>query len=287
MKRDRKIEAVVAYRLSGHSIRETAERFGLKCSTIKGYCNKAGVCAGYAKVGPIKPFNEREADAIKQIEEANAGVEYVGGYAGSEERVKVRCKTCGSVFTLAMSKFRGPTKSSKCCKICDMAYVRNTLVINTYMRSWESDEKERIKKETPKPKKEPKNKCAVCGRLTTRKKYCSVECSNKANNAARDLKKRMFAKSKIVDKDITLQKLYLRDKGICWICGMMCDYSDYRRTEKAFIAGELYPSKDHVVPRFKGGEHSWKNVRLAHMKCNTDRGVKDWRKEHTQSYIAV
>ena len=263
---------IIAFRKSRHTIKETAEHFGVREHYVKVCC--AGLFIGYADAGPIKSLEEREADARKQIEDAHAGVEYVDGFINTDSRVNVRCKYCGTVFSVCMSKFRGPSKSSSCCKICSMAHVRDTLVIKTYMREWIADETAR----TPKPKKQ----CVVCGALTTRKKYCSSTCAQKASNAAHDLKKRMFAKSKIVDKDITLQKLYLRDKGTCWICGMACDYSDFRRTEKAFIAGNLYPSIDHVKPRCEGGEHSWANIRLAHRKCNTARFSWD-RKKNTHN----
>ena len=287
MKCEQKMKAVVAYRLTGHSIAETAEHFGLKHSTVKGYCNKAGVRAGYAKGGPIKSVQQREADAVDLIESAWMQWEYVDGFDGSASRVKLRCRKCGHICEWSMISLRH-YGCKKICPVCGKVMVRDVLNIPTYMRSWEADEKERLKTNQGRKKNEYKrHRCPICEKMTTNKIYCSIDCSRKADNAAHDLKKRMFAKSKIVDKDITLQKLYLRDKGICWICGMMCDYSDYRRTEKAFIAGNLYPSIDHVIPRCEGGEHSWKNIRLAHRKCNTARYSWDRRKEHTQSYIAM
>ena len=64
---------------------------------------------------------------------------------------------------------------------------------------------------------------------------------------------------------ITLEKVYERDGGVCWICGKPTDTSDRRWGP----CGPNYPSVDHVIPLAKGGSHTWANVRLAHHKCNS------------------
>ena len=70
-------------------------------------------------------------------------------------------------------------------------------------------------------------------------------------------------------------KLYKRDDGICKICGKKCNYNDYREDENgSFIAGNDYPSIDHIVPISKGGQHTWDNVQLAHMICNSIKNNK-------------
>ena len=73
-----------------------------------------------------------------------------------------------------------------------------------------------------------------------------------------------------VFKDITLEALFRRDKGVCHICGGQCDWEDMRYNADGYkIAGDMYPSIDHVMPVSKGGLHAWSNVRLAHRYCNT------------------
>ena len=69
-------------------------------------------------------------------------------------------------------------------------------------------------------------------------------------------------------KDITLMSLYKRNMGVCYLCGEKCDYSDYVIRNGTVICGDWYSSIDHIVPVSKGGEHSWKNVKLAHRRCN-------------------
>ena len=55
--------------------------------------------------------------------------------------------------------------------------------------------------------------------------------------------------------------LWHRDGGVCWICGLSVAIED--------------ASRDHYVPRSKGGLGHPNNIRLAHKKCNTERGNGD------------
>jgi 5-methylcytosine-specific restriction endonuclease McrA len=52
--------------------------------------------------------------------------------------------------------------------------------------------------------------------------------------------------------------LYKRDKGICQLCLKRCTRED--------------ASRDHVIPISEGGEHSYKNCVLAHLRCNSSKG---------------
>lgn len=57
----------------------------------------------------------------------------------------------------------------------------------------------------------------------------------------------------------SLESVWLRDKGRCWICG-----NAVRQTDA---------SRDHVKPKSRGGYNKAKNYRLAHRGCNSARGV--------------
>lgn len=94
----------------------------------------------------------------------------------------------------------------------------------------------------------------------------------KAYHTATKVKNR--CKSLDFDKDITLGKLYERDKGICKICGGLCDYNDYEIRGNTIIVGNSYPSIDHITPLSKGGSHTWDNVQLAHKQCNSIKSDK-------------
>ena len=108
---------------------------------------------------------------------------------------------------------------------------------------------------------------------------CSEECRRKRRNRLASIRSdKRINESNLVDADITLERLYERDKGICHLCGTECNYNDNIITSEGhFIAGETYPSIDHVIPISKGGKHSWENVKLAHHKCNTNKRDNDIR----------
>ena len=116
--------------------------------------------------------------------------------------------------------------------------------------------------------------CPVCGTITNKPKYCSEQCRKRANYITQNTRRRIKVQGALVDDDITLHDLFIRDSGKCHICGGDCDWNDCRTKNKHFVAGKSYPTIDHVVPLAKGGEHSWANVKLAHFSCNSAKGDK-------------
>lgn len=125
-------------------------------------------------------------------------------------------------------------------------------------------------------------KCEICGQTfscfnTETRKTCSTECSaklKKQKRRVRDKSRELLKRtSKIYDFDITLETLYQRDNGICYICGKVCDWSDGEWRNGNFYTGFNYPTIEHITPLALGGSHSWDNVRLACFKCNIHKGV--------------
>ena len=114
--------------------------------------------------------------------------------------------------------------------------------------------------------------CPVCGEefrtWKSKKVTCSEICSQRYHNSDRRLKGR------IVDKDINLNALSKRDNNQCQICGLMVDWDDTRIQNKQIVYGRMYPSIDHIKPISLGGLHSWDNVQLAHIGCNTRKSNK-------------
>ena len=129
------------------------------------------------------------------------------------------------------------------------------------------EEQERTKRLT--------RKCEECGTMFydphPHTLTCSSECSRKrSKRLSKYYERKRINKYNLVDKDISLKRLYERDKGICYLCGEPCDYNDKVITDEGYyIVGETYPTIDHVIPISKGGKHSWDNVKLAHHYCNT------------------
>lgn len=71
------------------------------------------------------------------------------------------------------------------------------------------------------------------------------------------------------DTSITLYAVIRKYNGVCQICGERVNV--HARNGRR-IGGD-YPSIDHIVPVSQGGEHTWANVQLAHMKCNAQKGA--------------
>ena len=58
--------------------------------------------------------------------------------------------------------------------------------------------------------------------------------------------------------------LFKRDRGVCGICGLKVTWRPRDRM--------MRPSHDHIIPVSKGGENTYANARLAHLRCNISRG---------------
>lgn len=120
--------------------------------------------------------------------------------------------------------------------------------------------------------------CENCGQefvtRSRRSRFCTRKCqNNKYSCEYQKLHgggKSRVPKNQRVDNDISLRKLYQRDNGICYICGMLCDWNDISNGRPH----RFYPSIDHVIPISKGGLHSWDNVMLSHITCNCSKQAK-------------
>ncbi len=66
-------------------------------------------------------------------------------------------------------------------------------------------------------------------------------------------------------ENIELGVLFERDGGFCQICQKPVDL-------KLQWPSKLMATLDHIVPLAAGGEHSYRNTRLAHRVCNNTRG---------------
>lgn len=219
-----------------------------------------------------------EADVKAKIVQANPFIEYVGGYTRKQDPVTVRCLVCGQTYETVFSTITH--KGGSNCPHCKEAERTERKARRQAERQAKKEQRERvrlIKRLIKLLEAEAKaqgrvHRCPVCGKETTRRKYCSEECRRKAQNKRSEVKRRAKIKDAMVDSDITLEGLFKRDKGVCHICGGKCDYEDYVVTDKTIICGDWYPSIDHVVPLSKGGKHAWSNVKLAHRICNSRKG---------------
>ena len=128
--------------------------------------------------------------------------------------------------------------------------------------------------------------CPICGTVfvitDSRQRFCSKKCTQRFNNIGKKTNpihkdrrmKRMLENGK-VDTSITLKELSDRFNGKCAICRKKVDWNNFEARNGVFIAGESYPSIDHIVAIANGGTHTWSNVQLAHRRCNNAKGAHE------------
>ena len=209
------------------------------------------------------------------VSERLPGFEYAGNYTGADGSCDIKCKCCGDIMTRSMISIRHGNVRCRACERnrIDAREVAERLAKELRERERQEREEER-KAEAERKKLLKLHACPVCGKITDRQKYCSDECQKRANNSMKDYRRRLKIKLATIDNDITVEGLYRRDGGRCWLCGGPCNYEDYTVRDGVFVAGDWYPSVDHVVPLARGGSHSWDNVKLAHRCCNSKKRDK-------------
>lgn len=262
-------EAMRLYKAEGHTNQEVAEKFNLTETTAN------LICKGIAPQRSHKPPKNKgvlkdEKEVAKDIEQRQGGFLYAGNYTGTDGTVDLKCKECGTISTRSMITIR---HNNVRCRECERR-AKERQEANKSLLKWfdelvadiQREENAIAKQEREQAKYHP---CEVCGRQTKHKYTCSTKCSEKRNNQRKEDKRRIKIANALVDADITLESLYRRDNGVCALCGGLCDWDDYVWRDGNKIAGNYYPSKDHIIPLAKGGEHSWDNIQLAHRICNS------------------
>ena len=280
-RKDEIIEQCKKLRAEGKLYKEIESIVGVSKTVIEQACKDMPV-RDYSELGIIRKRlrDKCNEDTVKFLE--------IRGYTnihriGESQYFSCICTVCGEEST-----FFHPTSNKDCLYRCPHCERRKRDELRDLKKEIESRicgiirEKERDERrkqrerEAEERKRERlearKHPCPICGAETTNLKYCSVKCKRKAYNGEKYARRYARLKAAIVDGDITLERLYKRDKGVCHICGELCNYHDFKEEQGVFIAGESYPSIDHVVPLSIGGEHSWSNVKLAHRHCNSLKG---------------
>ena len=266
--------------------------------------SKCKICGReFVKKYGVQVYCSDECKSIgfeKNIQKANqkASAEHAGrdrsrARRGSQEYTK-KCIVCGKVFT---TWFPQKKTCSEGCKNYNATVVKRERdrIRSRYRKitpeeqhaqwirrrygSEENYQKWLAEQEALKQKRERERlaekeshhcygECVVCGKTfetyNPRQKTCSKTCGRRYANAR---KQNRIPKEQIIDSDITLEALYRRDSGVCYLCGKQCDWNDKDENK----VGPNYPSIDHLIPVARGGLHSWSNVRLAHFKCNADK----------------
>lgn len=249
------------------------------------------VCRDYKLTKEQKLTESQVAELVSR-----SGFDYVSGYAGTKKNIVVRCRTCGRTFErqahIFIESARGTLGHKNECPLCRVDRQRQE-------KEKREQEQRELKKREAQMKAQQKAEqlsrkvndqlarrlanrvCKNCGtefciELTgyDSEFYCSKKCQQRWHDRIKNEKRMDRLKQRPHDTDITLEKLFKRDGGVCYICGGLCDWSDIVEQDGTMVAGDSYPSVDHVKPVSKGGTHTWSNIRLACRACNT---LKGWR----------
>lgn len=196
---------------------------------------------------------------------SRVGYKYILIEYKDKDNVTVECKVCGGKFTRTSSLILRVN-----CPVCKEQRAKLKALNNSITKATLNTVKENRKQLNDLSKR-------IYKAIEKKKKQAIAEEQRKERrreaNKLRELKREGRIKNNgRVDKDITLEKLFARDKGICSLCGTECNYTDCKTDDRGyFITGNTYPSIDHIMPLSKGGTHTWDNVQLAHFYCNSKK----------------
>lgn len=257
-------------------IYSTAKRHGLELSKKPKKEIKTKRCAQCGKDLTLKRTSRRtlcdecikknavnDLDTVSSlVEERLPGWEYIGGYSGTDGSAVIRHE-CGYTARKSWVAIRhGEVR----CWLCHKKELEEDRKSKEEAKR-KAEEVKRFYRKIPKYEQRSAKICPVCGSFFLGRKFCSNKCAAESEKHRQNMKKRRRTKkAKTAESSsISLPKLYERDKGICWICGEMCDY-------EADSNSNYYPSIDHVIPIARGGLDKWDNIKLAHRLCNSQRG---------------
>ena len=310
--RSRECDEAMAYYMDGHTVKQTAEKFGVSINRINNAVKVRQVSNGrywgeLSDETRERLSKEAEGRVSKRLE--TLGFDYLGGYTDKKGSVRLRCQACGDSFERTVDFIR---RGNLVCRKCEhekalarQAERKRIRAVKTEQRK-QKREVERMKinplgLSSYQLKREKKmdevHVCKVCGEEYTPRQYmedmglksfsdagyCSAKCRNKAMNAIgrayrkkQNLKDNYRHRAKMYgceyDSSVTLKRLVKRDGLLCAICGKICDWDDHSWSE---YSGPTYPSVDHIIPMSRGGGHIWNNVQVVHMICNSYKGNKE------------
>ena len=282
------VAEILDLRRSGQGYKTIARQLGIDHQRVAYLCRKYGA-DGYIAGDGTALDEKTVADLVSR-----SGFDYVGGYQMMKKPIIVRCRDCGRTFERLSHVFRdvanGTWPNKNECPLCREDRQRNQRERIEQEKKVQREHDARIKAEQRAMKEADLisrqlterlaiHVCKNCGREYCIEvtgynsgQYCSEKCAKRWAMRVKNDRRLRKMKTREHDTDITLEKLFGRDGGVCYLCGKQCDWSDVTDGN----AGDNYPSIDHVIPIAKGGTHTWKNIRLAHRRCNWEKRDADY-----------
>ena len=269
-------DAVEAEYLAGATTYELADKYGVMHQTIGKWMKQRGHVRGKGFIGTRKRADAKKRAEGKRIFEEWLTEEYGDRftcleYINNNTPYKLRCNECGLEFT------RWPDKTQAIrCPTC----YKKQLEQNRIKREFKKQEREQVRKKLLAEEYAKEKKCCICGSVfhseRPEAKYCSDDCRRvvkRKRNLAQKKRRGSWANHRkrarhygvAYEPGISLKQLIKRDGLTCRICGGMCNLND--KNDKHI--GLTYPTIDHIVAMKNGGGHTWDNVQIAHMICNS------------------
>lgn len=280
LKEEARFKLYKEYRDQGMTYDQIARLEGLSKERVKQYCHDNGLSYSENEIyksrlkGSFKPSVNWQERVDKHYNGSGiAEVLSVDRTDDGESRLTIKCTTCGNVRTLFSSTLR--KSHNGYCDICRKVETEKRKLNERLERQ---EAKEREKRHNRKILQLSLPICTKCGQLVPKGHSVCEECKKETNRELwrkADIVRRSRLDDVIKDKNITLKKLYERDNGVCYICGNVCDWTDSEWKDGVFIVGRNYPTIEHLKPLSKGGSHTWNNIRLACLSCNSKKGSRE------------
>lgn len=214
-------------------------------------------------------------------------MEYVSGFTSTRGNIIVRCPDTGAVFRINCSDMRHGKLPCICARrktdSRTAIYIPPKKPYKAHVSQYNKIITIIVKHELGSAIHYHASRCKQCGKLTLNVRkisYCSDACRKRHEHIRKD-KRLKRAKLNGRYETITLERLYKRDKGVCYLCGKhLVLNDDYNRLEA--------PTIEHVIPICDGGTNTWDNVKLACRNCNNHKGTSRIELKNNQmSFLLV
>lgn len=305
------IVPVMEYYSQGHTVTETAKKFGITRSRVNNWARERHITNGRTfeqggrecnlkrSQGLLSMPNEANGKKIEQakdrwsIELSALGFELVE-WRGKHSGVTLKCTKCGEVFNRS---YYADMRRRATCPHCH-ADARRSRAEEKERQQLEEQKRKKLLREEKRKNLELEEQlrldaihtCKQCGCDYTIRQYMKSTGSSYRRNSGycsatcrEEHKKLMDKKRRGKHSDNHLErakKLGLpAERGVTLKKlyerdGGVCQICGLACIYSGNGLSDLYPSIDHIIPMSKGGGHTWTNVQLAHRICNSVKSAK-------------
>jgi len=116
--------------------------------------------------------------------------------------------------------------------------------------------------------------CTGCGDTFNRygQGWRCDSCKEYADRQMRQIRRLRQSRNGAYDRGIDYKSLYERSQGRCSMCQITCADPSVWRYWDGRTWMPTAPTVDHITPLARGGSHTWANVQLACLACNSSKG---------------